>query len=123
MDGGIDDLVPEGHCHLETLKLNMGGYLMKTNRGEHMLGKPPLEKEMHGRKEKERQSKQRTGHSGRTYLITVRWITTQFGEGISFFHSCVFVSKASTEALCHYHQQGQEQENHEAEAGSQKRRA
>ena len=59
MDGGIDDLVPEGSCHLETLKLNMGRYLMKGNRGEHMLGRPPLEKEMHGRKERERQSEQR----------------------------------------------------------------
>ena len=54
--------------HLETLKLNMGRYLMKTNRGEHMLGRPPLEKEKHGRKERERLSEQRAGNSGRTRL-------------------------------------------------------
>lgn len=49
----IDDLIPERHCHLETLSLNMGRYLIKTKSSEHFANIPPLEKEMlEGRRER-----------------------------------------------------------------------
>lgn len=54
----IDDLIPQRHCHIETLSLNTGRYLTKTKRGEHFANRLPLEKEiLEGKREKGRKTK------------------------------------------------------------------
>lgn len=72
-----------------------------------MLGRPLPEREAW--KERERKAERAKSRQQWKGPCNCRG-PQQFEEGISFLHSCVFVSKASPEALCHYHQQGQEQE-------------
>lgn len=65
---GTDDLIYERHCHLETLSLNRGRYLIKTERGEQFANKPSLEKEMlEGKREKDKKIKEQKIMEGPFY--------------------------------------------------------
>lgn len=64
---GIDDLISQRHCHLYTLSLNMGRYLMKLKEVCTLQTGPHKERAA-GRKEREKGKKlKRTENNGGTF--------------------------------------------------------